>query len=181
MMLMLMTKRTKRKKKVVRTKPAKPNVMGERHSIAARRPPRSPLNPTPSKAGLARNSCANSKLDLRNPDAFGMHTYNDHMAYGAAEVVENMLIDFNDLNKNKDWGEGWAVAEGMVLFMLFGQGDTLYISDDGDGVNKICSQVVRMFLTALHMLELAEKLTSDSEVKNISWIMSLYSEMVQET
>jgi hypothetical protein len=45
-----------------------------------------------TRAGLARNTNANDMVDLRDPDTMGMYTYNDHMAYGCAKVVQNLLL-----------------------------------------------------------------------------------------
>lgn len=31
-----------------------------------------------------------------NPDMFDMYTYNDHQAYGMLEVIQNLLLDWDE-------------------------------------------------------------------------------------
>lgn len=33
-------------------------------------------------------------LDVRDPDNFDMHTYNDHLAYGALECIHALFLDY---------------------------------------------------------------------------------------
>lgn len=54
---------------------------------------------TISRAGIAKHRTAGDMMDFRDPDSFGMYTYNDHMAYGAVEVVQNMFLDFDEAYK----------------------------------------------------------------------------------
>ena len=37
------------------------------------------------------------ETDFRNPDIFGMYTFNDHFGYGIIEVVENAIKKFNTM------------------------------------------------------------------------------------
>lgn len=60
--------------------------------------------------------------DVRDPDNFDMHTYNDHTAYGVLEVVQNLMLDYEEESSN--WQEQWWVCEALVLFLLSrGDGD----------------------------------------------------------
>lgn len=60
---------------------------------------------------------------LRDPDNFGMYTFNDHMAYGVVEVLQNLMIDFNEAEEAEHgtW-EQWVVCEAMVLFLNLSRG-----------------------------------------------------------
>lgn len=58
-----------------------------------------------------------------------MYTFNDHEAYGSLEVVQNLLLDFDDALKNKNLheamsskhlNEAWAVIEALGLFIRIG-------------------------------------------------------------
>ncbi|KAI1333986.1 hypothetical protein F5Y15DRAFT_403400 [Xylariaceae sp. FL0016] len=56
------------------------------------------------------------QVQLRDPDSFGMYTFNDHAAYGALEVVQNLLLDFEEAAA-RGWREEWLVCEAMVMFL----------------------------------------------------------------
>jgi hypothetical protein len=75
-----------------------------------------------SKAGLNKYSVAVAMLTLRDPDAFDMYTFNDHLAYGALEIVQNIICDFDEAYKLIDWREAWAIIEGLALFILLDEG-----------------------------------------------------------
>lgn len=134
---------------------------------------------TMTRAGLARYHMAGDMMNLRDPDTFAMHTFNDHMAYGALEVVQNMLLDFDEAYKVQQWRESWAVVEGMALFMLVGEGNTMCMADDGDMIEETAEQIVRMVLTALALLEHKAQLANDTDIKNLSWVMGLYQEVAK--
>lgn len=53
--------------------------------------------------------------DLRDPDNFAMYTYNDHMPYGVLEVIQNLVLDYEEAS---NWQEQWWVCEALVLFLL---------------------------------------------------------------
>lgn len=52
-----------------------------------------------TRAGLARYRMAGDVMNLRSPNAFALYTFDDHMAYGVLEVVQNMLLDFDEAHK----------------------------------------------------------------------------------
>lgn len=56
--------------------------------------------------------------DVRDPDNFGMYTFNDHLAYGALEVIQNLMLDYEEAS---NWQEQWWVCEALALF-LFARG-----------------------------------------------------------
>lgn len=47
-----------------------------------------------TKAAMDKLTTYRIMVDLRHPDLFSMYTFNDHSAYGAIEVVQNLLLDF---------------------------------------------------------------------------------------
>ncbi|CAG9993052.1 unnamed protein product [Clonostachys byssicola] len=132
---------------------------------------------TLTRAGIAKYHNAQHMIDLRNPDAFSMYTFNDHMAYGSLEVVQNLLLDFEEARHDKMWREAWAVTEAMALFMVIGAGGDMCMADDGDMIQATAHQIMRMALTSLAILESEGKLTEASSVKNIGWIIGLYLKM----
>ncbi|KAH7118260.1 hypothetical protein B0J13DRAFT_652218 [Dactylonectria estremocensis] len=96
---------------------------------------------TISKAGLARNHCAANMMNLRTPDFFAMYTFNDHAAYGALEMVQNVLLDFDEAFKNKKWQEAWSVVEAMAIFVRVGDGSLMFMADDGQIISETASQI----------------------------------------
>jgi len=139
-----------------------------------------PTHPyTMTRAGLARYRMAGNMMNLRNPDTFAMYTFNDHMAYGALEVVQNMLLDFDEAYKAQQWRESWAVVEGLALFMLVGEGDSMCLADDGEMIEKTAEQIARMVLAALAMLDGKAQLADATDIKNLGWVMALYQEMAK--
>lgn len=69
-----------------------------------------------SRAGYKLLGYQVTLASLRNPDSFGMYTFNDQAAFGILEVVESALVDFNDLGA--DWRDRWALCEAVVMFLL---------------------------------------------------------------
>lgn len=116
-------------------------------------------------------------VNLRNPDAFAMYTFNDHLAYGVLEVVQNLLLDFDEAYKAQQWREAWAVVEGLALFMLVDQGEMMYMADDGEMIKTTTAQMARMVLAMLAILDNEGQLTNNSDTKNIGWVMALYLEL----
>lgn len=57
---------------------------------------------------------------MRDAENFGLQVYNDSYGYGIIELVENMLVDFEEVKA--DWKKQWAVCEGVAIYM---QGDTI--------------------------------------------------------
>ena len=130
-----------------------------------------------SRAGLMRYHIAGHMMSLRNPDAFAMHTFNDHMPYGALEVVQNLLLDFDEAYKDKQLREALAVVEAMALFVERAEGDMMCMADDGEMIQMTMVQIARMVLTALGALERNGHLLDDSASKNLNWVMALYMQM----
>ncbi|RAH71294.1 uncharacterized protein BO66DRAFT_410467 [Aspergillus aculeatinus CBS 121060] len=87
-------------------------------------------------------------LNLRNPDAFDMYTFNDHAGYGAIEVAQNVLLDFHEAAGN--WKEQWAICEALAL---------LFNTDSLDPM--------------IGMLAELEKQGQLAHVRNLGWVMGM--------
>jgi hypothetical protein len=57
-------------------------------------------------------------FELRCPDYFGMYTFNDHAGYGVLEMLQNLVLDFEEAAGN--YKEQWAVCEGLAFFLATG-------------------------------------------------------------
>ncbi|KAK3998164.1 hypothetical protein QBC44DRAFT_376032 [Cladorrhinum sp. PSN332] len=123
-------------------------------------------------AGKRKFFVQNVMCSLRNPDSFGMYTFNDHFAYGVLEVVQNMVLDYEEAADN--WREQWAVCEAMGYFLHSDLGGTMTMIDDGDQANVFLLLIGRLFLSMLATLEREKMLAEDSEVINLGHIMTLY-------
>jgi hypothetical protein len=58
--------------------------------------------------------------DLRCPDYYGMYTFNDHSAYGVLEVLQNLILDFDEVGYN--WFFRWAICEALAYLLNSGVG-----------------------------------------------------------
>jgi hypothetical protein len=67
------------------------------------------------QAGKLKWLMQRSMCDIRDPDGFGMYIYNDWSAWGALEVLENLILDFVEAKGN--WKEQWVVVEGMAWWL----------------------------------------------------------------
>lgn len=54
-------------------------------------------------------------FELRDPDSFGMYTFNDHAGYGVLELLQNLILDFEEAAGN--YKEQWAVCEALSFFL----------------------------------------------------------------
>ena len=137
-----------------------------------------PTHPyTITKAGMARHHHTATMVNFRDPDAWNMYTFNDHSAYGALEVAQNLMLDFDEAYKSNDWREAWTVVEGMSLFMQLGPGTQMSLANDGELIQQTAAEISRMVLAALSLLDTNGKLVNDGEVKNIGWMIKLYQRM----
>ncbi|KAK3316886.1 hypothetical protein B0H66DRAFT_605153 [Apodospora peruviana] len=56
-----------------------------------------------SVAGKRKFFTQRIHCELRDPDNFGMYTFNNHAPYGVMQVVQNLLVDFEEAADN--WKE----------------------------------------------------------------------------
>ena len=71
-----------------------------------------------SQGGEQKFLGACNHASLRDPDNFSMYTWNDHAGQGVMEVVQNLVLDFQEAAGSADWREQWMVCEAMVYFLL---------------------------------------------------------------
>ncbi|EIT78186.1 hypothetical protein BDV35DRAFT_405806 [Aspergillus flavus] len=110
-------------------------------------------------------------LDLRGPDNFSMYTFNDHSAYGAIEVVQNMMLDFDEASGK--WQQQWAVIEALAWLLSGDFLSLMVMIDDGDLFRETTILLEQIFLTLLAELEKEGQLEAHSDVHNIGLIMGL--------
>ena len=77
---------------------------------------------------------------VRDPDHFSMYIYNDFSAYGSLEVLENLVLDFEEAEKEQrgGWREQWAVCEAAAHWLLHRTGQ------------KFCMCVVDTYFHLIH-------------------------------
>ncbi|KAI2601846.1 hypothetical protein GGR54DRAFT_626707 [Hypoxylon sp. NC1633] len=144
-----------------------------------------PVNENPehpwviSHAGYRKYVTQRIHLQLRDPDNFGMYTYNDHAAYGGLEVVENLLLDYDEATE-RGWKEQWAVCEGLGLFLLSPMSGIVTMADDGERVNEAFRLVGRMFLNMLAKLDEQDLVGDATEVRNLGTIMAVYIKIASD-
>lgn len=68
-----------------------------------------------SVAGKAKFFNQRVHSALRDPDSFGMYTFNDHSGYGVLEMLQNLILDYEEAADN--YKEQWAVCEGLAFFL----------------------------------------------------------------
>ncbi|KAI9044001.1 uncharacterized protein KD926_002380 [Aspergillus affinis] len=157
--------------------PAKPRCDGGKTCLCKKPVAEHPDHPWAfTHAGLSKFIDLRLCGDLRCPDFYDMYTFNDHHSYGIMEVVENLILDFDEAKE--DWKEQWAMCEAAVLFLLCGEADPMKMADDGERVSHVHTLIARMFLTILAKLEAQDALKPESEVKNLGVIMAVYMKYI---
>ncbi|KAE8414268.1 hypothetical protein BDV36DRAFT_286322 [Aspergillus pseudocaelatus] len=124
-----------------------------------------------SRAGLDKMITYRIMLDLRDPDSFSMYTFNDHSGYGAIEVVQNMMLDFEEASGK--WQQQWAVIEALAWLLSGDFLSPMVMIDDGDLFQETSILLEQMFLAMLAELEKEGQLEAHSDVHNIGLIMGL--------
>ncbi|GAB1316843.1 hypothetical protein MFIFM68171_07053 [Madurella fahalii] len=120
----------------------------------------------------------NAMLELRCPDNFRMHTYQDHEGYGVVEMIENLLLDFVEVDGN--WREQWVVCETLAFFLQTDMIEPMMMVDDPDSIRALIRLVGRTFLAMLARLEREQRLVANSEVRNLALIMSMFAKIADE-
>ncbi|KAF9881094.1 hypothetical protein CkaCkLH20_01244 [Colletotrichum karsti] len=123
-----------------------------------------------TRAGFRKLMNQQPNCQVRDPDSMGMYTYNDHAAYGIMEVLENLILDFDEASQN--WKEQWVVCEAMAPFIWYLSGAEFGMCDDGDRAKKMAKLVGTMFLSMLARLEREGQLKPDSEARDIGMVMA---------
>ncbi|KAF6845041.1 hypothetical protein CMUS01_00430 [Colletotrichum musicola] len=115
------------------------------------------------------NQQVNSQV--RNPDSFDIRTFNDHAAYGSLQVLQNLILDFEEAEGC--WKEQWVVCEALAPLIWYLQlGSEFGMINDGESAMKTAKLVGNMFLAMLARLEREGVLKPDSEVKDLGFVMA---------
>jgi hypothetical protein len=152
-----------------------------------------------SAAGKHRFFDLRAYCALRNPDCFRMYTFNDHSMYGVLEVLQNLILDFDEAAGN--YKEQWAVCEALAFYLQDeGMELTQYVQlpllppsplvshyptnqvptnriEDGELADATFLLLGRLFMSMLATLEREHLLIKDSEIKNLGLIMSLFMDI----
>ncbi|KAL4876672.1 hypothetical protein BJY04DRAFT_140220 [Aspergillus karnatakaensis] len=116
--------------------------------------------------------------DLRDPINFNMYVFNDFAGYGVLEVLQNLLVDFDEAIGN--WKERWAICEALPFYWKTEACMPLTMIDDGDAVAATFGILSHMFVAMLAELETKSLLKPESEVKNLGFVMALYMELADD-
>ncbi|KAK4207749.1 hypothetical protein QBC37DRAFT_379782 [Rhypophila decipiens] len=140
---------------------------------AGRREPRLPLGP--KLRGHAQVLCSKDQWQLRDPPNFHAHTFGEHEGYGVVEVIQNLVLDFEDAGAAGNWREQYAICEAIAFFMMteLSYPATAAI-DDPVLASRTHALVGRMFLSMLAQLDSNGLLTSTSSILNLGLIMAFY-------
>ncbi|KAJ5110531.1 hypothetical protein N7532_001066 [Penicillium argentinense] len=131
-----------------------------------------------SRAGMQRFNMVREMFQYRDPDTFGMYTFNDASAYGLLEVMENQILDFEEAHKN--WKAQWAVCEAVAMYIGADEFPALGHVDDPDTREKFLGLLGKMFLTMLDKLASMDLLNTDSEVKDLAVVMTMFVQNSQK-
>lgn len=67
-----------------------------------------------SAAGKRKLFAQRVHFQLRCPGNFGMRTFDDHEHFGVVEILQNLVLDFEEAANYK---EQWAVCEALAFFL----------------------------------------------------------------
>ncbi|KDN65805.1 hypothetical protein CSUB01_04988 [Colletotrichum sublineola] len=123
-----------------------------------------------TNAGYRKLMVQQIHCEVRDPDSFGMYTYNDHSAYGVLQVIQNLILDYEEAKDN--WREQWVICEAMVPFIWHLSGGDFARADDGELCSHTARLIGNLFLATLARLEREGVLAPDSEVKDLGHVMA---------
>ncbi|EPE32441.1 hypothetical protein GLAREA_07574 [Glarea lozoyensis ATCC 20868] len=107
-----------------------------------------------TRSGVDRFLNIVKECNARDQDLFDMHIYTDWSGWGATEVLENALADFNkDLfKKNISPLQKWSHLEGIVTWLKLGDLFALISNENGPGVGEVFDMFIPMYITCLEVL-----------------------------
>ncbi|KAH9883568.1 hypothetical protein F4778DRAFT_775118 [Xylariomycetidae sp. FL2044] len=153
---------------------------GKKGCVCFKSPEENPEQPwIISRAGHRKFYTQFIHAALRDPDAFGMYTFNDHAGYGCLELVQNLVLDFVEAAA-RGWREQWAVCEGIAHWLSHPASMVMTMIDDGECVNATFRLIGRMFLYMLSELDKQDLVGDNTEVKSLGCIMAMYMKLVPD-
>ncbi|KAK1995840.1 hypothetical protein LX36DRAFT_659190 [Colletotrichum falcatum] len=123
-----------------------------------------------TNAGYRKLMTQQIHCQVRDPDNFSMYTYNDHSAYGVLQVIQNLILDYEEAKDN--WKEQWVICEAMVPFIWYLSGGDFAMADDGEFCSHTARLIGNLFLAMLARLEREGVMAPDSEVKDLGHVMA---------
>lgn len=124
------------------------------------------------------------KTTYTDPDNFSMYIYNDFHPYGVTEMLENLLIDFNNVRKKRgkaedDLNEMWAIISMMTRWLCHPRSGALVLIDDGERCDETVDLTCCAFLTVLEEIDRAGELKANgSRFLDVGLIMALFISFV---
>ncbi|KAI4949017.1 hypothetical protein J4E91_005479 [Alternaria rosae] len=120
------------------------------------------------------------KAKYCNPDAFEMNLYTDWQGWGMQEIMENMMVEFNQgFHAKKDRLEKmWSVISALGLWLNEEERvDALVHNEDGDTTCDVIGLMGCALLTILAAVEAAGELKPDSRFLDLTIAISYYLEL----
>ncbi|KLO85125.1 uncharacterized protein Y057_4210 [Fusarium fujikuroi] len=110
----------------------------------------------------------------RSPDDFDLYIYNDFGGYGAMEVLENIIAQFNLVFKPKStYRDFWPEVEGFAM-ILRGSLLEYVMIDDGERVQVTCEVVGALILATIEALKKQDVFKPDSEIRNLGLVLFMF-------
>lgn len=135
-----------------------------------------------TSAGLYKYKLSGTMVDVRDPDGFGMYTFNDHASYGALEVLRNLMVDFDEAFAANDMREMWVNVETIAMHLKYGQGDSFCMCDDGEMVKNTMEVLAKMPLAAIAAIDAHTTAEGENawQPRNVGFVMSLYIKLASD-
>ncbi|KUJ07634.1 uncharacterized protein LY89DRAFT_742862 [Mollisia scopiformis] len=128
-----------------------------------------------TQAGMKRSFEIREEVDKRDPDMHEMYIYNDFAGYGVIEVMENVLLEFNEIIFKKEISpiEKWTIMEGLTTYLHIGDHMTWMMNDNSEAIEDVLNMMGIMFITALEMLHESKLIGGTSPLPDNVGIMTL--------
>ncbi|KAH0428330.1 hypothetical protein CcaCcLH18_09102 [Colletotrichum camelliae] len=128
------------------------------------------------RAGYYKLMNQQPNVQVRDPDFFGMYTYNDHRTRTSSACTPTTTTV---LTASANWKEQWVICEALAPFIWYLSGDDFAMCDDGDFASLTAKLVGNLFLSMLARLERMGLLKPDSEVRDLGMVMAGFIKCAQ--
>lgn len=64
-------------------------------------------------------------MNFRSTEIFAVQTFKYHEMYGMLELLENLLLDFDEEEGN--WKKQWAICEAIGLLFMCGAVEPIFL------------------------------------------------------